>query len=73
MKLCDDCKHSSMEGESSYCLSPRNMTDVNPINGVRAARTYMYCFSHRSFGPFAARFFECCGKEARWFEPKEPA
>lgn len=68
MKLCKDCKH--VRAHSGY--TDRNRIDENAmcaatgeVNLVTGAPNMMFCESMRLMGK--------CGKDAKLFEPKEPA
>ena len=70
MKLCRDCKHVRNPGEFARCAASNNS-----LTGFDDFGTISMCSIHREAGFFWARFAEGgrCGKEARWFEPKELA
>jgi hypothetical protein len=67
MKLCKDCKYI----EESYwdeCLHPKNLeTDYST---GRLKRKWSPR-SQRSSGWLETRLLNWCGREARWFEPRE--
>lgn len=70
MKLCKDCKHVliSVAVFNAYCFKGRKfgIDYVYGGNAIDAAQTAVTCQSRRmSDDP------NDCGKEARWFEPKD--
>jgi len=71
IKLCKDCKHCD---RLLYCVSPQNMTRIDPVTGKRSYGWLRTCEAHRT-GAFTGwvwiRLFKLCGKSGRWFEPKD--
>ena len=70
MKLCVDCKWHSTGG-GNYCHNPKNGT--NPVVGGAAVKN---CATNRIFGSFFELTMPSlagCGKQGRWWEPKEGA
>lgn len=64
MKLCRDCNH--LEGDN--CEAPPNFLSPEPdyVNGVKPRS------QRRWYGAqFCREDEKACGKEARWFEPKD--
>lgn len=70
MKLCKDCKHIKLHvskpAEYSECLYVNPIT-VEPVTGQPKPQPYTICtVLRRSLDS------ECCGPDARFFEPKDP-
>lgn len=63
MKLCIHCKHI---GYDKY-KNPVCKKEHSPVNG----EPLWFCIYYRHVGWLAARIQGFCGKEARFFEPKE--
>ena len=67
MKLCKDCKHSLEDNWRWECHYPKNLETDYSTGETKTRWTPM---TLRKPGWFEARFFNTCGREARWFEPK---
>jgi len=75
MKLCIDCRWH----ENGFCKSPQKVKkSVSPVTGktemFRAGLDLKLCESNRTgmlTGWIGCRLHNLCGKEARWFTPKE--
>ena len=67
MKLCKDCIH--VYPASWICDCPKNIVESD-VNGKTAHRL-TYCESQRKHGFMLCRLLNTCGKEGRWWEPKE--
>ncbi len=68
MKLCKDCKYCDMDGISKECIHPKNL-EIDYSTGETKTKWIPKIL--RSPGWFETRFFGSCGREARWFEPRE--
>lgn len=74
MKFCKDCKHSfDLESTFPKCKAPENF-QVKTEYLVSGDRTncfrWMYCETQRKSGWLEARIDNSCGREGRWFEPR---
>ena len=69
MKLCKDCKHSRGVTPYQECWHPKNMKPDHSIDEL--IQRWKYCSTLRKTGWFESRFFNYCGRSARWFEPRE--
>lgn len=73
VKLCTDCRHSRESKEAigtvtvTYPLKCSHRAVASRVDG----RAVSACESVRIGDWLSARFFATCGREARWFEPKE--
>lgn len=45
---------------------------ISPGLQTKPEHRFDYCTTMRAAGWFAARLVGLCGREGRWFEPKEP-
>ena len=68
MKLCKDCRHVHAE---SYGGRKRK-TRISEVSGKAEWFGIARCDSERAWGWLNCRIFNNCGKEARFWEPKEP-
>lgn len=80
-KICADCKHHYLEGAPPWgnpaCHAPQNEDTRVRAEDLISRRTekryrWSYCTLHREDGWLSARVIKTCGREGRWFEPKEP-
>ena len=74
MKLCKDCKWCKDPGRFAKCAHPKNKVDDSaPYTGFNDdyALKIEYCSIHRAAGIIHCRVTGLCGKEGRWWEPKE--
>lgn len=80
-KFCKDCKHCIAnetlcdENKIRYakCGSPRGNFNLDLLTG-KSEKEYSYCFTHRksSFNSWLmCRLTRTCGKDGRFWEPKE--
>ena len=68
MKLCKDCKHHIRRAEWTAFdrCNRKNLIDPDRINEMTS-----FCDLQREDGWLMARLEGSCGREARFFEPKE--
>jgi hypothetical protein len=71
-KTCATCKHAA-EGYVVYCNAPQNRA-ISRVTGQEEYRDLSWAEHHRygantSF--FWCRVYSLCGREGRWYEPKE--
>lgn len=77
MKLCKDCKHyedSSGSRGTQYTtvhLCLRRIRPHNMVTGEPRGSVNNNCIIEREAGWLYARLENLCGREARFFEPKE--
>jgi hypothetical protein len=69
VRLCKDCRHRRDTGR---CEAPQNRIEhTNLVTGeVEVSWHYAYCGTHRAHKEFFWKS-HMCGKQGRWFEPKE--
>ena len=75
LKLCKDCRWCEAPHGIPFCRRP---TPRQALTGFEKGREIGSCEVQRSVGYFWARFSGhdrewLCGKEGRWFEPRETA
>jgi len=68
MKLCKDCRYFAVGDIFRGCRHPKNLV-IDYSTGE--TKTKLSPRGQRSDGWLVARLFNWCGKEARWFEPRE--
>lgn len=69
-KFCVDCRHyCSTLGKGTECKSPKNMA-YSFVTGTMTPRWFS-CKVLREDCWFGSLFLRTCGKNARWFEPKQ--
>lgn len=73
MKFCKDCKFiSNVDLPNPTCYHPNNL-EVSPVNGNEywKKNAIEYCFTHREYGRVWSYLINACGKEGKWYEPKD--
>ena len=70
MKLCKDCKWCSEEDNWYYCNHPKNLKKITSLvtGKTKTTQTIAFCSTQRSGSSW---WCGTCGKQGRWFEPKE--
>lgn len=71
MNTCKDCKFSTNPGEFAQCHAPQNIEPVDQTGFEAMKYRYKYCSLHRAEGWLTCRTIGLCGREGRWFKPKE--
>jgi hypothetical protein len=69
VKICADCKYSINELGGFRCGAPQNT--VHDVVTGNLQRRYNFCEFLRGHGWVDCRLSKTCGKEGRWFKPKE--
>lgn len=65
MKYCKDCKHHVRGVALNWC-NRKNAVDKDAINHLSSS-----CQVERSYNFLRTRIFDGCGREGRFYEPKE--
>jgi hypothetical protein len=69
-RICQQCKYGMYAGGESFkCDAPQNRV-LNVVTG-NPQRRYNFCEFLRGHGWVDCRLSKTCGKEGRWFKPKE--
>lgn len=67
MKYCKDCKHYFIGSRSGYSFCNRkNVIDKGTVNDFSNL-----CAIERGYGWLLTRLENLCGREGRFYEPKE--
>jgi hypothetical protein len=67
MKLCKDCKHSGTQKIVNFCKHPKSESGIDVVTGHQL---FTLCWEARA-DTNIDNFNDFCGKEARYWEPKE--
>jgi hypothetical protein len=72
LPICTDCQHCGGGGEFAKCYAPQGMDSGAVLAGIRGQpNQWKYCSIHRGMNLFTCRILGSCGREGRWFAPKE--
>lgn len=74
MKLCIECAHGEVPAVTNYstpgvCYARENMESL-AVNGIGSPRMN-WCWYHRQAGWLKSRVEHLCGKDGRWWKPRE--
>lgn len=73
-KHCVNCKHAQntqdFGGRHACCRAPKNVERFDGVTGARVWR-YHACKFQREDNWLVCRIYGLCGREGRWFEPKD--
>lgn len=71
--LCRDCRHFGAAPDLHCKLVPELVEPGDFVTGRREKNIRTSCYWQRQQGWVTARARGACGREGRWFEPREPA
>lgn len=75
-KLCSTCRW--YDG-CHHCDAPQNLTDTLPgaalVEGApfKPDRRWISCAFMRGLGPLSAFLNRACGRQGRWYQPRDAA
>ena len=72
LPLCKDCRYMlpGNQPDEPFCTSPKRGTVVSLVTGLNTPRL-VFCTTHRSLTDPEADQLGGCGRQGRFFEPKE--
>lgn len=70
--ICTDCQWVRKPGDYAECHAPQGRPVGDYLSGSTSTRAHIgYCSIQREAGWWWARQLNNCGKEGRWFVPKD--
>lgn len=74
IKLCKDCKHHIASDSTMYVTADKCMRwgrSIELVRGTLRDASLDFCSAERSSGWLESRLHGECGKEGRFWEPKD--